>query len=91
MFLLLFLLEFWFWFQFRFELLFRLVFRFVEGNIPEEFERVEKYFRKSGAYGKYKSLLEQKGLLDQWHKFEDDKRKEALIEWCNDNGIEISG
>jgi len=69
----------------------RLVFQFVEGNIPEELARVEKYFRQRGAYSKYKSLLEQKGLLDQWHKFEDDKRKEALIEWCKDNGIEISG
>ncbi|MGB2930640.1 MAG: UPF0158 family protein [Desulfobacterales bacterium] len=69
----------------------RLVFQFVEGNIPEEIARVEKYFRQRGAYSKYKSLLEQKGLLDQWHKFEDDKRKEALIEWCKDNGIEISG
>jgi len=69
----------------------RLVFQFVEGNIPEEIARVEKYFRQRGAYSKYKSLLEQKGLLDQWHKFEDDKRKKALIEWCKDNGIEISG
>jgi hypothetical protein len=56
--------------------------RKAEGNIAEEIARIEKYYRQSGTYSKYKSLLEPKGLFDRWHKFEDDKRKEALEEWC---------
>ena len=66
-----------------------LVFQFVSKHIPEEIVKVEKIFRKKGAYSAFKTLLEQKGLLDQWHDYEDSRQSEALRKWCKDNKIDI--
>jgi hemerythrin-like domain-containing protein len=66
-----------------------LVFRFVSEHLSEEYNRVEQIFRKKGAYSRYKDLLERKGLLDQWHKFENEAQSKALREWCKENNIDL--
>jgi hypothetical protein len=68
----------------------RLVFEFVENNLPEQYERVRGIFRSRGAYARYKDLLEEKGLLDRWYEFENDRRVQALKQWCADNGIALA-
>ena len=68
-----------------------LVSQFVSERIPEEIVNVEKIFRKKGAYSRFKALLEQKGLLDQWHDYGNSRQSEALREWCKDNKIDIIG
>ena len=68
-----------------------LVFEFVEGHLPGDFERVRNIFRRKGAYGRYKDLLEEKGLLKKWYDFENDRETVALREWCEDNEIELIG
>ena len=69
----------------------RLVFDFVSERIPEKSGDVSQIFRRKGAYGRYKNLLERFGLLDEWHKYEDDHQNKALRKWCADNDIEVSG
>jgi uncharacterized protein UPF0158 len=69
----------------------KLVFDFVEENLPEMYERVRRIFRKRGAYARYKDLLEEKGLLQRWYDFENDRQTQALKEWCADNEIELDG
>ena len=66
-----------------------LVFDFVSHHLPNEFETVQQFFRSRGAYSRYKSLLDSTGLLDDWHRFEDEKTKSALREWCKDNNLEL--
>ncbi|MBW2663084.1 MAG: hypothetical protein JRD93_14090 [Deltaproteobacteria bacterium] len=66
-----------------------LVSKFVSEYIPEEIVKVEKIFRKKGAYSRFKALLEQKGFLDQWHDYENRRQSEALRKWCKDNKIDI--
>ena len=66
-----------------------LVFQFVPEHIPEEIVNVENIFRKKGAYSRFKALLEQKGLLDQWHDYENSRQSETLRKWCKDNKIDI--
>jgi hypothetical protein len=66
-----------------------LVFRFVSEHLPEEYDRVLQIFRKKGAYSRYKNLLDQKGLLDQWYEFENDAQSKALREWCIENNIDL--
>ena len=66
-----------------------LVSQFVSKHIPEETVNVEKIFRKKGAYSRFKALLEQKGLLNQWHDYENSRQSEALRKWCKDNKIDI--
>lgn len=67
----------------------KLVWRFVEKEIPGLSEKVSVFFRKKGAYSRYKSFLDDIGLLEKWHDFEDTKTREALRKWCMEKGIEI--
>ena len=68
-----------------------LVFEFVEENLPEMYEQVRRIFRKRGAYARYKDLLDEKGLLQRWYDFENDRQTQALKQWCADNEIELYG
>ena len=67
----------------------QLVWRFVRREIPGDEEKVRGLFSRRGAYGRYKSFLEEMGLLEKWHRFEDEMTKEVLLEWCVVNGIQI--
>jgi len=69
----------------------RLVFEYVSKFLPDDLDRVESIFSRRGAYTRFKDLLEEKGHLDEWRKFEDDQTKNALIQWCTDNDIELEG
>ena len=69
----------------------QLVFEFVSEHLPEELGRVSQIFRRRGAYSRYKDLLDQKGFLDKWHKYEDSKQSKALREWCSENNIKFIG
>ncbi|EFK05663.1 conserved hypothetical protein [delta proteobacterium NaphS2] len=66
-----------------------LVFEFVEEYLPDDYERVRKMFRRSGAYANYKALLERRGLLEKWYGFENSREAQALREWCKENEIEL--
>ena len=66
-----------------------LVYEFVDKNLPNDYEIVEQFFKHRGAYSRYKNLLENRGLLQEWYDFENKRQKDALLEWCNDRGIEI--
>jgi len=52
---------------------------------------VYSIFRRKGAYSRYKELLERKGALEKWYKFENHRLEVALKEWCRENNIEIKG
>jgi|SRR5438105_3832269 len=64
-----------------------LAFRFVEEHLPRSRETVYEFFRKRGAYSKFKSLLASSGQLDAWHKYEEAATESALREWCEENGF----
>lgn len=66
-----------------------LIFEFIGKELPHEYDRVRDIFRRKGAYSRYKDFLERYDMLDQWHEFENRRLKEALLKWCNENGIEI--
>jgi len=51
---------------------------------------VYSIFSSKGAYSRFKSLLESKGLLEQWYKYEQDKTREAVKEWCGTNDIQCN-
>ena len=67
-----------------------LVLDFTSMHMLNEIEKVHSIFRKKGAYSKFKNLLESKGFLDEWYKFEEKRQSEALIEWCKENNINTS-
>jgi len=68
-----------------------LVIEFTSENFPEELDRVYSIFHRRGAYSRYKDFLDGKGFLDKWHRFENERRRVALKEWCRGNSLEIEG
>jgi hypothetical protein len=68
----------------------RLVMDFVAEQCPELLEKVPAIFKRKGAYSRYKELLDSKGLLEKWYDYENQRTKEALRQWCADNGIELT-
>ena len=68
-----------------------LVLEFTSAYLPEELDEVYLIFRHKGAYSRYKDLLERKGALEDWYKFENERQELALKEWCRENNIEIKG
>jgi phosphinothricin acetyltransferase len=68
-----------------------LVTRFVRQVMPDSEAEVEAIFRRRGAYGRYKGLLDAKGQLEAWYRFEEAAQDDALRAWCVENEIEIEG
>ena len=64
-----------------------LVLEFLIMYLPDSVEKVNSFFRKKGAYSKFKDLIDAKGLLDKWYAFEEEEQNKALREWCQDNDI----
>ena len=67
----------------------KLVWEFVDLEIPGLKNKVQAIFSRRGAYSRYKEFLADLELLDAWHRFEDQRTKEALLEWCRDKGVPI--
>src|SRR5678815_1699781 len=68
----------------------QLVFRFVKECLPDEYDTVRQVFRGRGAYARFKNMLDSIGKLDQWYEYEADATKQALTEWCDDCGIQLT-
>ena len=66
-----------------------LVLQFVEEFLPADFRTVQSIFSSSGAYSRYKALLEDRTMLDNWYEYEQDAQKKELLDWCKFNGIEV--
>jgi len=66
-----------------------LVVEFASKYLPKEMDKVYSIFRSKGAYSRYKDFVQRKGLLDEWYKYENERQKAALKEWCMENNIEI--
>jgi len=64
-----------------------LVMEFVRTRRPEMTSQVLAIFSRAGAYQRYKQLLAESSLLEEWYAFENDRTKEALLEWCAENGL----
>ncbi|RDK06909.1 hypothetical protein [Cupriavidus lacunae] len=66
-----------------------LALQFVAQELPECCDQVEEFFRRQGAYARFKHLLERKGMLERWYSFEADSAERALRQWCAESGLEI--
>jgi hypothetical protein len=66
-----------------------LALRFVAQKLPARYDQVEGFFRRQGAYSRFKDLLQREGGLEAWFTFEADAVESALRQWCAENGIGI--
>ena len=67
----------------------QLALNFAAQALPEDFAEVADVFRRRGAYAWFKHLLERRGKLDEWYEFEGKSQREALLSWCESNGIDV--
>ena len=65
----------------------RLALAFVVQELPDDYDTVAGFFRRRGAYGRFKELLHARGILQPWYEFEDRAMEKALLAWCEENGI----
>ena len=66
----------------------RLALRFAAQELSQRsYERTEEFFRRRGAYARFKQMLESEHALEKWHRFEADAIEEALKNWCIENNI----
>lgn len=66
-----------------------LAFRFAAEVLPGSCERVAGIFRRKGAYGRFKQLLQDNGVLEKWYQFEAAAAEKALRAWCAENDLRI--
>lgn len=66
-----------------------LVLDFARQILPNDFEDIRDIFSRSGAYQRFKRLLERRDALDAWYDFEAKAQKKALRDWCEAYSIEV--
>lgn len=64
-----------------------LALEFDRTHLPACYEQVCAIFSHRGAYARFKDLLERHQSLDAWHQWEAEQTRQALREWCTDNGL----
>ena len=67
-----------------------LALRFVEERLPDRYRDVQAFFRRRGAYARFKALLAAEGCLEEWYAFEAESTERALREWCKENEIHLA-
>jgi len=67
-----------------------LVLDFTAAYMPDDLAEVYSIFRRRGAYAKFKRLLDDREMLEEWYLFEAQRQEKALREWCRENKIEIT-
>ena len=67
-----------------------LALRFVEERLPDRYADVHAFFRRRGAYARFKELLAAEGCLEEWYAFEAESTERALRDWCKANEIEVA-
>ncbi len=66
-----------------------LVLSFAEEHLPESYDVVAGYFRKRGAYRRFKEFLEDRSQLEQWFAYEAQAIEVALRAWADDEEIQF--
>lgn len=68
-----------------------LAFRFARCQPRLDEDEIREIFHRKGAYSRFSNLLDKLNLQDEWHEFRSSAIKAALISWCEEHGIEVTG
>jgi hypothetical protein len=68
----------------------KMALQFIDQVLPDDYNMVASFFRKRGAYRRFRELLQAQGLLEQWFAFEADACDNALLDWCQQRSIQLS-
>ncbi|MGZ8983470.1 MAG: UPF0158 family protein [Methylotenera sp.] len=62
---------------------------FIDQELPDDYNTVASFFRKRGAYRRFKELLQAQGVLEKWYAFEANASDTALLDWCRESNIQL--
>ncbi|MCP5200408.1 MAG: hypothetical protein H6977_10365 [Gammaproteobacteria bacterium] len=68
----------------------RLAFEFTESHLSDEYEVVQEFFKKKGAYGRFRDLLERNKKLELWYEYQAKAVQEALRSWCKMHNLKTA-
>lgn len=66
-----------------------LALKFIQEKSPGLTVEVDAMFQQKDIDAKFKALLQQQALIDQWYEFETQANEKALKEWCKENKVDI--
>jgi hypothetical protein len=66
-----------------------LVFRFARHEMPGDWQTISDFFRRKGAYRRFRNFLESRDMVETWYRFEEASIDEALRAWCAENEIPL--
>ena len=66
-----------------------LVFEFIEQRLTSARDLVHDFFHRTGAYGRFRNLLERHDLLNDWNEYKTQRSRVAMLEWCAENSVEV--
>ena len=66
-----------------------LFFSFIEEFIPSHMQEIYKIFHRKGSYSSYKLFLKRRNCAEKWYRYEKTETKNALLNWCKVNGINV--
>ncbi|MFK0570658.1 hypothetical protein [Endozoicomonas sp.] len=64
-----------------------LALAFTAQQLPSDLDSVYEFFRRKGAYSKFKLFLERTGSLEQWYAFEIESVNTAIEHWCKEHNL----
>jgi hypothetical protein len=67
-----------------------VVLSFIKQELPGEYETVFAFFRRKGAYRRFKEFLDSRNQLERWYEYESRETEKALRLWCDENGLELT-
>ena len=50
--------------------------------------RLNDAIHRSGAFSRFRDIVDDAGITDDWYAFRDDSYRSIAIEWCEDNDID---
>jgi hypothetical protein len=66
-----------------------LVMRFGSELMPDDYDTIDGFFHRRGAYSRFKDFPHRRDMLQRWYEYEERATDEALAEWCEENGIQL--
>ncbi len=61
----------------------------LDEEVPDDYNTVDSFFRKRGAYRRFKELLQAQALSEKWLRFEAEACEQALVDWCQEQYIKL--
>jgi len=67
----------------------KLAFDFAARYLADQYDDVRAMFRRKGAYRRFKALLQQRNLVEQWFAYNEEQTRKALENWCESEGFGV--